>query len=135
MSASACEPLPRSTEIMAAFQAYQPKNGIHISSRFMMKAGSDSSGNSAKVSQNDWCLDETMSGPGGIFSRPRNSTSMPQTTRNSQLLERAQNLTMPRMPQPGISSVGTAQVVCNSRFRENRTLNTTDRKTSTSRDL
>jgi hypothetical protein len=36
MSASACEPLLRSTAIMPAFQAYQPKNGIHISSRFMM---------------------------------------------------------------------------------------------------
>ena len=36
MSASACEPLLRSTGIMPAFQAYQPKNGIHISSRFMM---------------------------------------------------------------------------------------------------
>ncbi len=36
ISESACDPLLRSTGIMPAFQAYQPKNGIHISSRFMM---------------------------------------------------------------------------------------------------
>jgi hypothetical protein len=36
ISASACEPRLRSTGIMPAFQVYQPKNGIHISSRFMM---------------------------------------------------------------------------------------------------
>ena len=36
MSARACDPLLRSIGIIPAFQAYQPKNGIHISSRFMM---------------------------------------------------------------------------------------------------
>ena len=53
MSASACEPLLRSIGIMPAFQAYQPKNGIHINSRFMMKAASGKISSSANVSHSD----------------------------------------------------------------------------------
>ena len=43
----------RSTGTCSAFQRYQPKNGIHISSRLTMKAGSSNSVSSVNASQND----------------------------------------------------------------------------------
>ena len=36
IAASACERRPRSTGIISAFAAHQPKNGIHFSSRLRM---------------------------------------------------------------------------------------------------
>ena len=43
-------------------------SGIHVSSRLMMKVGSSNRCRSANVSQADWCLAATSSGPAGIFS-------------------------------------------------------------------
>ena len=56
--------LPRSTGIMPAFQAYQPKNGIHISSRLRMKAGS------CEQRQQRECLPQRLV-LGGDEQRPR----------------------------------------------------------------
>jgi hypothetical protein len=42
---------------------------------------------------------------------------MPQTMRKSQILLRAQNVTMPPIPQRGITSVGSAAISSISRFR------------------
>ena len=54
---------PRSTGTMRPFHMHQPKIGIHISSRLTMKVKSSNSQSSAKVSQVDWCLAATISGP------------------------------------------------------------------------
>src|SRR5262249_17959275 len=99
------------------FQAYQPKNGIHNSSRLRMKAGSANSENSAKVSQADWCFEATSSEPGGIFAAPRISNLMPQVTRNSHRLTRVQKRTTARSAPRGISSVGKATIEWTNRFR------------------
>ena len=53
-----------------------------------MNSGCRNSGSSAIVSQADWCLDATSSGPFGIFSSPRYSTLMLQNTRSIQIMLR-----------------------------------------------
>ena len=83
----------------------------------MMKAGSDSNGNSANVSHNDWCLQATINGPRGILSSPRNSTLVSQITRSSQRLLRAQNFATAMMAARGITSVGNAAMSRVTRFR------------------
>ena len=105
MLASACEPPPRSTGTMPALAMHQPKIGIHISSRLTMKVKSSNSHSSANVSQVDWCLAATISGPLGSFSRPRNSTFVPQITRSSHTLMRPHSVAMPSTARRGITSV------------------------------
>ena len=102
---------------MLAFMAYQPKNGIHCSSRLRMKAGSENSCSSANVSHSDWCLEATSSAPGGIFSSPRYSTLMPQTRRSNRLLVRPQDVASFTIAIRGITSVGIAMMKYASRLR------------------
>ena len=93
---------------MPPFHMHQPKIGIHISSRLTMKVKSSNSLSSANVSQVDWCLAATISAPFGRFSRPRNSTLVPQTTRNSHTLTRPHNSAILRTARRGSTSVTSA---------------------------
>jgi hypothetical protein len=93
-----------------AFQVYQPKNGIHMSSRFRMKAGSSKRGSSAKVSHRDWCLDAMRSPPCGIFSFPRISIFVPASTRRSHRDERAQSFVPLMKTRRGTSMAGSSRI-------------------------
>jgi len=53
MVVSAWARAPRSTGTMRPFHMYQPKNGIHVSSRLTMKVGAANSGSSPKASHID----------------------------------------------------------------------------------
>ena len=117
MSFSAWEPAPRSTGIMPPFHMHQPKIGIHINSRLTMKVKSSNSLSSANVSQVDWCLAATISAPFGRFSRPRSSTLVPQTTRNSHTLTRPHSSAILRTARRGSANVISATKSSTTRFR------------------
>ena len=101
-------PPPRSTEIMPTFFRYQPNTGIIISSRLRMNSGCSKKRTSANVSQNDWCLEATTSGPAGIFSTPRNSIRMLQITRIRNRLVLAHAASIAISAPRGSSSAGSA---------------------------
>ena len=78
------------------FMAYQPNQGIHISSFFMTKQEEGRTPNWAKTSSMHWCLGAISAGPLGMCSRPRTSTLMPQTTSRP---------TTPRLQKANMASV------------------------------
>ncbi len=80
----------RSTAIILAFWAYQPKNGIHISSFLVTKQLSGSQANWAKTSSMQWCFGAISAAPFGMYWSPRNSTLMPQTTPSRPITTRDQ---------------------------------------------
>jgi len=80
----------RSTAIILALDAYQPKNGIHISSFLVTKQLSGSQANWAKTSSMQWCLGAIRAAPVGMCWAPRSSTLMSQMTPSRPMTTRDQ---------------------------------------------
>src|SRR5579859_97388 len=75
---------------MRAFEAYHPRNGIHINSFLVTKQLSGSQANWANTSNMHWCLGAISARPFGMNARPRNSTRIPQTRRNNSRMPNVQ---------------------------------------------